>query len=377
MPSIDITEVMTQAQLREFIRLPLRLYRNNVFYVPHLMADRKKFFNKNKNPFFKHARVKHFLAVRNGSVVGRISGIVNDLHNEFHNEKTGFFGFFDCIDDSETASGLFNAAVEFVRSEGMTIIRGPANFSTNDEVGLLIEGFDSMPTFMMTYNPPYYLDLYDRLGLEKAEDLIAYYIDKNNAPSERVLNITRRLQARGKISIRTINMNDFESELELIRTIYNGAWRKNWGFIPMTADEFVYIADDFKKIIDPDLVFIAFVENRPAGFSLAMPDYNPLFRKMNGRLFPTGLLKFLYHTKFKKSLTGLRLITMGVVHEFQKTGLDMIFFINSYNEGIRKGYQWAEISWVLERNVLMNKSALQMGARPYKRYRIYDKSIVP
>ena len=372
---VEIKEVVSPDQLRSFIKYPLDLYRDNPCYVPHLLADRRKFFDKNKNPFFKHARVKHFLAYKDGRIAGRISGIVNDLHNEFHDEKTGFFGFFDCIDNHDIASGLFNAAVEFVKSEGMLIIRGPANFSTNEEVGLLIEGFDSPPTFMMTYNPPYYIELYEKLGLEKCEDLIAFYIDKNNAPSDRILNITEKMRSRGKISLRTIKMDDFENELEIIRTIYNGAWSKNWGFIPMTPDEFTYIADDFKKIIDPDLVFLAFIDNQPAGFSLAMPDYNPIFKKMNGRLFPTGLLKFLYYTKIKKSLTGLRLITMGVVHEYQKTGLDMIFFVNSFNEGVRKGYQWAEISWVLERNILMNKSAIQMGARPYKKYRIYDKNI--
>ncbi len=376
MSNLTIKEVISPKELRSFIKLPLRLYKDNPYYVPHLLADRRKFFDKKLNPFFKHARVKHFLAYKNGNPVGRISGIVNGLHNEYHNEKTGFFGFFDCVDDYDIASTLFNAAYEFVKSEGMETIRGPANFSTNDEIGLLIEGFDSLPTFMMTYNPPYYIGLYEKLGLKKTEDLIAFYIDEKSAPSKRILNITEKMRARGKISIRNIKMNDFGNELELIRTIYNGAWSKNWGFVPMTPDEFTYIADDFKKIVDPDFIFLAFIDGKPAGFSLAMPDYNPIFKKMNGKLFPLGLMKFLYHTKIKKSITGLRLITMGVVHQYQKTGLDMIFFVKTYNEGIRKGYRWAEISWVLERNILMNKSAILMGARPYKKYRVYEKSIV-
>lgn len=375
MPVIEIREVQSAGDLKAFIRLPLSLYRNEPYYVPHLLVERKDFFSKKTNPFFQHARVKYFLAFRDRRPVGRIAGIVNDLHNDFHGEKTGFFGFFDCIDDYEVASRLLSAAADFVKNEGMHIIRGPANFSTNDEVGLLIEGFELMPAFMMTYNPPYYIDIYEKLGLLKVEDLIAYYIDKNNAPSERITRIVEKMRSRGKIKIRTIKMDDFLNELEIIRSIYNGAWSKNWGFVPMTPDEFSHIANDFKKIIDPCLVFIAFVDNEPAGFSLAMPDYNPILKKMNGRLLPFGLLKFLYHTKIQKSITGLRLLTMGVVHKYHNIGLDMIFFVEIYNTGIRRGYHWAELSWILERNILMNKSAVQMGARPYKRYRIYEKPV--
>jgi len=376
LPDIEIREVQSSGDLRTFIEFPLKLYKNERYYVPHLLSDRKKFFDKKTNPFFQHARVRYYLALNNSRPVGRIAGIVNNLHNEYNNEKTGFFGFLDCINDLEIASGLLDAATEFSKNEGMDIIRGPANFSTNDEVGLLIEGFDSLPAFMMTYNPPYYIDLYEKLGLHKVEDLIAYYIDDRSAPSDRVLRIVEKMRSRGKIDIRTIRMDDFLNELELIRIIYNGAWSKNWGFIPMTPDEFSHVANDFKKIIDPDLAFIAFVDGQPAGFSLALPDYNPIFKKMNGHLFPLGLFKFLYHTKIKKSLTGLRLLTMGVIHKYHNIGLDMIFFVDTYNEGIRKGYHWAEISWVLERNVLMNKAAIQMGAKPYKKYRIYEKPIL-
>jgi hypothetical protein len=373
--SLKIREVQTGTDLNKFIKLPLHLYKNEPNYVPYLIADKKKFFDKNKNPFFQHARASYFLAYRNDKPVGRIAGIVNDLHNEFHDEKTGFFGFLDCIDDIGVASGLLNAAEDFVKAEGMKTIRGPANFSSNDEIGLLIEGFESLPTFMMVYNPRYYLDLYDRLGLKKVEDLFAYYIDDKNAPSERVQRIVEKIRARNRIVIRKIDMNDFESDLEIVRTIYNSAWSKNWGFVPMTPEEFGQTADDFRKIVDPDLVFLAFVNNEPAGFSLAMPDYNPVFKKMNVRLFPLGLFKFLYYTKVRRIITGLRMITMGVVHKYQKMGMDMIFFVETYNEGLRKGYRWAELSWILERNTLMNKAAMTMGARPYKRYRVYEKPL--
>ena len=375
MSSIAIREVQSKNDLRKFIKLPFRLYKNDPYYVPHLISDRKKFLDKQANPFFQHARASYFLAYKDDEPVGRIAGIVNDLHNEFHNEKTGFFGFFDCIDDIDVASRLLCAAEDFVKAEGMDTIRGPANFSSNDEMGLLVEGFDSLPTFMMIYNPPYYLDLYDKLGLKKVEDLLAYYIDERSAPSERIQRIVGKLRARNRIMIRNINMNDFKNELEIIRIIYNSAWSKNWGFVPMTPEEFSHTADDFKKIVDPDLVFLAFIDNEPAGFSLALPDYNPVFKKMNGRLFPFGLFKFLYYTKVNRIITGLRLVTMGVVHKYQKLGLDMIFFVDTYNEGRRKGYRWAELSWILERNTLMNKGAVDMGARLYKRYRVYEKPL--
>ncbi|UCC81017.1 MAG: N-acetyltransferase [Candidatus Zixiibacteriota bacterium] len=375
MSSIDIIEVKSGSDLKKFIKLPYRLYRNEKYYVPHLISERKAFFSRDKNPFFEHARAKYFLASKGGKPVGRIAGIVNDLHNEFHNEKAGFFGFLDCIDDPEVAAALLNSAENYVRAEGMEIIRGPMNFSTNDEVGLLIEGFDSLPTFMMPYNPPYYIGLYEKLGLKKAEDLIAFYLDDSNPISERWLKIVEKMRQRRRIRIRTISLKDFESELEIVRIIYNAAWSKNWGFVPMTEKEFQHTADDFKKIVDPDLVFIAFVDDEPAGFILGLPDYNPIFKKMNGRLFPTGIFKFLYYTKVNRIIHQLRVITMGVVHKYQKLGLDAIFFVDIYNAGRRNGYNCAELSWILESNTLMVKAAENMGAKPYKKYRVYEKEL--
>ena len=375
MPSFNIIEVTDNSELNAFIKIPFQLYINEKYYVPHLISERKTFFSNDKNPFFKHARAKYFLAVKNGKPVGRIAGIVNDLHNEFHGEKTGFFGFLDCIDDMDVAGALLKSAEDYVRSEGMELIRGPMNFSTNDEVGLLIEGFDSLPAFMMTYNPPYYIRLYEKSGLKKAEDLIAFYLDENSPPSERWLKIVEKMRARSRINIRNIKLNEFESELEIIRTIYNSAWSKNWGFVPMTEEEFQHTADDFRKLVDPNLVFIAFVDDDPAGFILGMPDYNCVFKKMNGRLFPAGILKFLYYTKINKIIHGLRVITMGVVHKYQKFGLDAIFFVDIYNAGRHRGYNWAELSWILDRNTMMVKAAENMGARPYKKYRIYEKPL--
>ncbi|HBC47674.1 MAG TPA: hypothetical protein DCZ43_11555, partial [candidate division Zixibacteria bacterium] len=364
-----------KSDLMDFIKFPNQLYKHEKFFVPYLNADRKKFLDKNINPFFQHSRGTYYLAYKDGKLTGRIAAFVNDFHNQYHNEKIGFFGFFDCIDDLEVASALMSSAEKYVKNEGMEIIRGPMNFSTNDEIGLLIEGFDSYPCFMMTWNPPYYLQLYEKLGLTKIEDVFAYYIDDSKPPSERIQNIVEKTKARSRITLRTLNMKDFDNELKIIRIIYNAAWSKNWGFVPMTPEEFQYLADDLKKIVDPELVLLAFVDGEPAGFSLAMPDYNPVFKKMNSHLFPIGFLKFFYYTRVHRLVTGARILTLGIVHKYQKIGLDMVLFYETFKGGPARGYHWGEMSWILERNVLMNKGAVTMGGHPYKKYRIFDKQL--
>jgi hypothetical protein len=375
MAEIEIREVEGQSDLMRFIKYPNMLYRNEKYFVPYLNSDRKKFLDKNKNPFFKHSRGAYYLAYRGGSLVGRIAAIINDLHNQYHNEKIGFFGFFDCVDDLEVAACLMAAAEKFVKKEGMTILRGPMNFSTNDEIGLLIEGFDSYPCFMMTWNPPYYLELFDKMGFSKIEDVLAYYIDDSNPPAERIKSIVEKTRARSRITLRTVRMDDFDRELEIVRTIYNAAWSKNWGFVPMTPEEFHHLAFDFKKIIEPQLVILAFIDDEPAGFVLAMPDYNPVFKKMNSHLYPVGFLKFIYYAKIHRLMTGARVLTLGVVHKYQKIGLEMVLYYEAFVRGPACGYHWGEMSWILERNVLMNKAAVAMGGRPYKKYRIFDKAI--
>ena len=373
--AIEIKEVDSKGDLLKFIKLPNRLYKNEKFFIPYLTSDRKKFLDKEKNPFFSHAKAAYYLAYKDGKLVGRIAALVNNMHNEYHNEKTGFFGFFDCINDVDVARALLSSAEKFVKALGMEIIRGPMNLSTNDEIGVLVDGFDSYPTFMMTYNPPYYDELFKNLGLSKAEDVVAYYIDDKNPAPDRIKRIVEKLRTRSGITIRTLNMKDFENELEIVRQIYNAAWSKNWGFVPMTPEEFHHLANDFKKIVDPELVFIALVNGEPAGFSLAMPDYNPVFKKMNSHIFPFGFLKFLYYTKVNKLMTGARMLTMGIVHKYQKIGLDMVLFLETFTKGPQHGYHWGELSWILERNTMMNKAAVDMGAKLYKRYRIYDKPV--
>jgi len=372
---LKIESARTKAELMEFIKLPWQIYRNDAHWVPPLITERKEFLDERKNPFFRHAKVVFYLARRNGQTVGRIAGIVNHNHVEYHQEKAGFFGLFECVEDYEIAKALLDSVREWLKSKGMEIMRGPANFSSNEEWGFLAEGFEYRPVVMMGYNPPYYLDFMGKYGMVKAKDLYAYFVDESLPTPERVVRMAENIKKRENVKIRNINMKEFDREVEGIKRIYNSAWSKNWGFIPMTDEEFDHLAKNLKQIVDPYMVFIAEVDGKPGGFSLALPDFNQVLARLNGRLFPFGIFKLLWHTKIRNKIDGVRIITMGVVPEFQKRGIDTVFYVETYNVGVKRGYTWAEMSWVLEDNTLMNRVLELLGARLYKKYRIYEITI--
>jgi len=252
---------------------------------------------------------------------------------------------------------------------------GPANFSTNHEVGMLIEGYDSPPFLMMTYNQPYYNDFVERFGLKKAKDLIAYRIDRQADIDPRLRRVAERVRTKEGVVFRSLNIKDFDAEVERLNDVYNQAWSKNWGFVPMSREEFRHMAKDMKQIVDPDLVFIAEVDGKPVGFSLTLPNINQALIFTDGRLFPTGLIKLLWHTKVKNKIDSVRIITMGIVPEYQKRGLDTLFYLETFDVGSSKGYRWAEMSWVLEDNVLMAKAIEYMGGEAYKTYRMYEMRV--
>ncbi|MCP4565991.1 MAG: N-acetyltransferase [FCB group bacterium] len=372
---IELLEVVGASDLNRFIKLPFALYEGDPNWVPPLISERKEFFNKSKNPFYRAARTRLFVARKNGRDVGRIATCVNFNHNEFHEEKTGFFGFFDVIDDYEVAEVLLKTAMITLKGEGLEQMLGPANFSTNHEVGVLVEGFDRPPTLMMTYNKPYYGDLLEKFGLRKAKDLLAFRIDTETKMDPRLFRIADRLKEREGINIRTLDMNNYDREVEMINEIYNQAWSKNWGFVPMSVDEFRHMAKDMKQIVDPDLVYIAEVQGKPVGFALSLPNINQALIHTNGRLFPTGLIKLLWHTKIKNKVDSIRIVTLGVIPEYQKRGLDAIFYVETFNNGPKKGYKWGEMSWVLEDNFAMVRAAETMGGVLYKRYRMYGMRV--
>ncbi len=372
---LHIQVVESKSELKDFIKFPWQIYKDDPNWVPPLIMERKEFLDRNKNPFFRHADVVFYLAKQNGKTVGRIAGIVNFNHIKTHQENVGFFGLFECVKDYQVAKTLLDSVREWLKSKGMEIMRGPANFSSNEDWGFLLEGFDSPPAIMMSYNPPYYLEFMDTYGMVKTKDLYAYYMDKSIHPPDRVVRMAESIKKKENIKIRTIRMKDFKNEVNRIKQIYNSAWSKNWGFIPMTDEEFDHLAKNLKLIVDPNLVFIAEVEGKLAGFSLALPDFNQVQIKLNGKLFPVGILKLLWHTKISKKINGVRIITLGIVPEFQKRGIDTVFYVETFNWGVKRGYIWGEMSWILEDNILMNRMLELLGAKLYKKYRLYEIKI--
>jgi GNAT superfamily N-acetyltransferase len=370
---INVIAVNDEKTKNQFIKLPWAIYKNDPYWVPPLISDEKKMFDRNYHPFYKHAEVELFLALdEDNKPVGRIAAIVNHNHIKEHKEKAGFFGFFESINSPEACNALLNKAKEFLRKHGMQKMRGPASFSPNEQWGLLIEGFDSSPTIMMPYNPQYYTELLTREGLIKCKDLYAYYVDESIIKvSDKMIRIAERIISRENVIIRNIDMKKFREELNIIKEIYNKAWQYNWGAIPMTDDEMEHMAHELKPIVDPDLLFIAMVDGKPAGFSMALPDYYQALKKINGRLYPFGILKLLWYTKIKK-IDMARQLTMGVVPEYQKRGIDTYFYTETIKRAFSKGYLKAELSWILEDNFQMNQILDSLGARIYKKYRLYD-----
>jgi len=374
MNKILVKPVENRKQLQQFINLEWQINKNDPCWVPHLLVDRQKILDKKKNPFYQHAEAEFFLAYKNGQVSGRIAAITNSRHNEFHQDNLGFFGFLEGINDSDVFKALLDTAQNWVKQKGKNEIIGPMNPSTNDEIGFLVDGFNTPPFFMMTHNPPYYNRQMEQLKYEKIRDVYAYYSDRTSIIiSDKLKRIVKATQDKLNIKLRIVNMADFDAELDRIRKIYNNAWARNWGFVPMTPAEFDFIANDFKKIIDPNLVLIAEINNQPVGFSLALPNYNEVFAKIpDGKLFPTGWLKFLFN---RKKIKTIRVITLGVTDKYQQSGIGGIFYLETFERGIAAGYEAAEFSWVLEDNDLMNRAAKLLGGKLYKTYRIYGKQI--
>ncbi len=370
---INIYPVQTKNDLMKFIKFQWRIYKGDPHWIPPLIIDRKKILDRNKNPFFLHSEMELFLAEKNGELVGRIAAIKNDIHNKVHNDKVGFFGFFECVNEQQAANALFSKAGEWLRSKGLTHMRGPANPSSNDEYGLLVDGFDDSPRLLMTYNPSYYIQLCENYGLTKAKDLYAYKLEyekvTNVSKIERVQDIARR---RYNLKISPLDMKDFDNELKKVKYVYNKAWEPNWGFIPMTDEEINAMAKDLKMLVEPELVLFGEIDGKVIGFSLVMLDYNQIFKKLNGHLFPFGFIKLFTR---KKKIDWVRIITLGIIPEYQKRGLDAVFYYEIVHRAKKLGITRGEASWVLEDNEMMNRGALMMEGELYKKYRIYEISI--
>lgn len=373
MGSVQVIPVTSGGELRDFIRLPWNIYRSDAFWVPPLIRDVKKLLDKSANPFFLHSSAELFLARRNGECVGRIAAILNNNHNRFHNERTAFFGFFESVNDREVAAALLDQAAGWARDQGMNELRGPMNFSTNETLGILVEGFDSSPCIMMTHNPRYYPDLMESAGFTKAMDLYAWWLLTDKGLDPKIVRVGEKVLKDESIRVRTIDMKKFRNEVEAIKKIYNDAWSTNWGFVPMTDAEFDHLAGDLKTVLDPRVVLIAEKNAEPVAFSLGLPDFNQALKKINGRLFPIGLPLLIYHAR---RIRQVRVLALGIAKKMQNWGgLGAALYYESFRRGVEAGYKSCEFSWTLETNDLINRSMKLFGARIYKRYRIYQKSL--
>ena len=345
-------------------------------WVAPLRMDVRKLLDKKANPFYQHADAEYFLAERNGKVVGRIAAIRNDNHGKAWPEEThvGFWGFFECINDQAVADALFAAAAAWLKKEGLTVMRGPASPSTNDECGLLVDGFDTPPVVMNPHNPRYYVDLVDRAGFTKAMDLLCYEGGGDESPPPpRIIEMSRKLAARYGITLRKLDMSKFEEEVELVKQVYNSAWEKNWGFVPMTDAEIDFLAKALKPVVVPELVVFAEMKGKLIGMGVSIPDFNvALKHNPSGRLFPFGLLKILW---YRRKIGRLRTLILGVMPEYRRTGADALMYEWTWREGKKKGYLWGEASWLLESNDAILNGMTKLGFREYKRLRMYDKPV--
>jgi GNAT superfamily N-acetyltransferase len=368
-----VVPVKSKKELAAFIDFPHDLYKDDLNYVPELFIAQKDLLTT--HPFHKHSKLQPFLAYDGEKVVGRIAAILNNAHNEFNQANDGFFGFFDVINDEETTKLLFDAAEKWLKENGVSTIIGPVNFSTNEACALLIEGFDSPPLIMMTYNAPYYADLIEKAGLSKKVDLLAWHWDDKSYDdkSVKLLDALQERLKRNNIIIRKINLKNFQQEADALREVYNKAWDRNLGFVPMNNDEFNYLAKDLKMILDPDFCLVAEQDGKVVGFGLAVPDLNQVLKTVKrGRLLPTGIFKILMN---KGKINGIRIMALGVIDGYRKMGIEACLYGTIIKEYKRKGFKYAEASWTLEHNDLINRAIEAIKGNPYKKYRIYEKVI--
>jgi GNAT superfamily N-acetyltransferase len=375
MITVEHVEPGDRRQLRAFIDFPHDLYSGDPNYVPMLYLEQEALLNPKKSPFFLHSTATYFLAWEKGQIVGRIAAILNRNHLAFTGRKEGFFGFFDARNDGRVAAALIQAVEQWLRQQGMHKIIGPANFSTNETCGLLVENFDRPPMIMMPYNAPYYATLLEERGFTKYTDLLCYWLKQEAIPPS-VIEMGRRLEerlARRGITIRGINMRRFDDELQRFLPVYNASWAENTGFVPMTEAEIRQIAKDLRPIIDPELVFFAEKEGQTIGVSLTIPNLNEvLIHIKRGRLFPFGIFRLLIGLRRMQSV---RVVALGTLREYRRLGIDACFYTRTLQAGIRRGYREGEASWILENNTLMNRALEHIGGRVYRRYRLYEKTI--
>ena len=377
--TLEIEQVTSERQLREFLKVPWTVYENDPNWVPWLYFERLEFFNKKENPFFEHAEADYFMARRNGRAIGTIAAVLNHRYNEFQQENVAHFGAFEVVDDREASLALLERAGEWARKRGAERILGPMTFSYSDEAGILIEGFNEPPVVLMSYNPPYYLEMMEAAGFQKEMDLLAWLgITEEivNGMPQKVKRVVGKVKERYQLQVRPIRMDDWDAEIEGITKIYNSAWERNWGFVPMTDAEIEHLAEGLKLILDPALIFVVEHKGEAVGFSLTLPDVNQPLRRINpgpSRLGSYLATARLYFSRYKTDMA--RVMALGVVEKYRGRGVDALMYYETAKAALERGYPRLEASWILETNEMMNRPIKLLGGEVYKKYRIYEKQL--
>ncbi len=373
--SVEVSKVTTSRERDEFIKLPWRIYRDDPAWVPPLIIERKAFLDRKHHPFYQHGDAALFLARRQGEVVGRIMASDDPNYNALHRSNVGCFGLFESIDDADVASGLFDAAMGWLRARGRTKMMGPIDYSTNYVCGLLIDGFEHPPTILTAHNPPYYARLIEAGGFEKEIDWYAWWLDTRNAPVVRLRRLVDARARKTSVRIRSFNLRDLAGESQRLASIFNEAWKNNWGFVPFTRAQSEHMAKEMRPLIDPRMTLIAEIDDAPVAFVICVPDINVALKRINGRLtsfgLPTGLIKLLW---YRQKIRQVRFVALGVVEKYRRAGIAEMLVLRIIEEGASRGFN-GELSMTLEDNVLVNRFIETMGAVHYKTYRIYHKAL--
>ena len=369
-----IKVVSDKAEKQAFRDFIYSHYASDSHFIAPLKLDQSMLINTAKNPFYKHAEIELFLAIKNDNIVGRIAAVIDHRYNDHHKSKVGYFSFFECIDDPRVSNLLLRVVNDWLKERGMEYIQGPTAPGMMDVIGFLVEGFKVDPAIMMPYSKPYYPKLMESAGMDGIMDLLAYRVTRESVNFERVKRVEPLLRKKlgDTFTVRPLNTRKLKTEVPLITEMYNKAWENNWGYTPLSEDDFMLLAKSMKPILDTDLAVVAEVSGKPIGFFIAIPDLNQVLKKMDGTLFPTGIFKLLYNLR---KIKDLRLALMGIVPEFQGKGVDALMEMQILEKALNKGYESAEMSWILESNIDMCRVAERTGAYIEKRYRMYGKKI--
>lgn len=379
MGSVSIRPVRTRRELKRFVKLSFQLHRDRAQWVPPLIRDRMQFLDRGRNPYFEHAEAEYFLAERDGEPVGRITAQIDQRWDEYQGGRDGMFGFFETVDDREVAAALLGAAEGWLAERGRERLLGPMDFTTNDELGILIEGFELRPMILQPWHPPFYMELVEDLGYAKAMDLLMWYLElgklkEGDQFAPEIHAAAQKALHEEGISIRNIDKRNLGEEMRRFTEVYNEAWSENWGFVPATDAEVEFHAKLLKQVIHEDWGFIAEKEGETVGVAFTMPDINQVLAQMGGRLLPLGWLRFL---RGKAKIDRVRVFALGVKHDYRHTGVAAGLYLKHLESASPDGIPAGETGWILETNGPMNRAMEGMGGKIVKRYRVYEKPLGP